>query len=632
MNASFLVVQALNGLTTASVLFITACGLTLVFGVTRIVNFAHGSFYMLGAYLAATLAPPAVARIGPELGFWSTIVVSATIVGLAGLALEFLVLRRIYRVPELFQLLATFAIVLMVGDFVILAFGRDDIFGMRAPGLSGAVTILGRKFPVYDLVLVALGPAILVLLLGLLRFTRFGILVRAATQDREMVGALGVNEAVLFSATLFLGSFLAGLGGALQTPRLPANPQMDISIVTECFVVTVIGGMGSIPGAFIAAVLIGLLQAFGILILPKVTLVLVFLIMAVVLVIRPWGLLGQPETAAPNAVPVVPAFPSFGLGSRALAPALLAALAALPLVADDYVLRIATEAVIASLFVVSMMFLVGTGGLVSFGHAAYFGLGAYGAGLAMKLGGWSMGPALAVAPLAALAGAALFGFFIVRLHGIYLAMLSLAVGQIVYAVAYQWTEVTGGDNGMVGLWTSPWASSRAAFYWLSLGLVAAAILAIRHLMAAPLGVTLAATRDNPQRAAAVGIDVTAHRWLAFVIAGTAAGLAGGLQAFLNGSIDPTLLAVGTSVDALVALLLGGLQGVAGPIVGSVAYQALKAELILVSEYYRLLLGAAILLLILAFPRGIVPSLASALASRCAFRPRLASGNVGERGR
>lgn len=144
---------------------------------------------------------------------------------------------------------------------------------------------------------------VLGLLWLLMKKTRFGILLRAATRDRDMVGALGVNQALLFTGTLFLGAFLAGLGGALQIPRVSASAQMDLAIITEAFVVTVIGGMGSIGGAFLAALLIGQLQAFGVLIFPKITLVLVFLLMALVLVVKPWGLLGRPEAAPPSAMP-----------------------------------------------------------------------------------------------------------------------------------------------------------------------------------------------------------------------------------------------------------------------------------------------------------------------------------------
>src|SRR5918998_1864866 len=312
MDLSFLAIQALNGLASASALFITACGLTIVFGVTRIVNFAHGSLYMLGAYIAATLVPRLLeASFGPAT-FFGGILAAAVIVGLIGVLIEILLLRRIYRAPELFQLLATFGVVLVVQDLVVQVFGPEDILGPRAPGLRAPVDILGRRFPAYELVLIAAGPVVLGLVLLLLRRTRFGVLVRAATQDREMVAALGINQALLFTGTLFLGAFLAGLGGALQIPRVAANTGMDLSIIAEAFVVTVVGGMGSVPGAFLAALIIGQLQAFGILIFPKITLVVVFLLMAVVLAVRPYGLFGRPE--------IVGGTHAVGIASRAPRP------------------------------------------------------------------------------------------------------------------------------------------------------------------------------------------------------------------------------------------------------------------------------------------------------------------------
>ncbi|HEY9422254.1 MAG TPA: branched-chain amino acid ABC transporter permease, partial [Thermoanaerobaculia bacterium] len=211
MDLSFLVIQALNGLSSASSLFITACGLTLVFGVTRIVNFAHGSLYMIGAYTAATLVPRLLELSFGPVAFWTGILVSALIVGVIGVLIEVLLLRRIYGAPELFQLLATFGVVLVVQDLVVQVFGPQDILGPRAPGLRAPVEILGRRFPSYELVLIAAGPIVLGLVWLLLRKTRFGVLVRAATQDRDMVAALGINQALLFTGTLFLGAFLAGL-------------------------------------------------------------------------------------------------------------------------------------------------------------------------------------------------------------------------------------------------------------------------------------------------------------------------------------------------------------------------------------------------------------------------------------
>src|SRR5262245_43132845 len=179
-------IQLANGLASASTLFLVAAGLSLIFGVTRIVNFAHGALYMLGIYAAYSFSA--------LLGFWGSVAAAAVAVGALGAAAEILVLRRLYRAPELFQLLATFALALVAKDFALWLWGAEDLLGPRAPGLGGSVELLGSPFPEYDLVLIAVGPAVLGALWLLLYRTRFGRLVRAATQDRDMVAALGVNQ------------------------------------------------------------------------------------------------------------------------------------------------------------------------------------------------------------------------------------------------------------------------------------------------------------------------------------------------------------------------------------------------------------------------------------------------------
>src|SRR5258708_3817396 len=252
MSLNAFLFQAVNGLSTASGLFFVAAGLSLIFGVTRIVNIAHGSLYMLGTYLAYTLAT----RVGGGLGFWGGIVAAAAIVALIGALIEFVLLRPIYRAPELFQLLATFALVLVINDATLWLWGPEDLLGPRAPGLRGAVQILGRYLPTYDLFLIFVGPLGLVVLQLVLAGPRLGGRARAATRDREMVGALGVNQALLFPSVFALGSFLAGLGGALQIAREPANLAMDLTVLGDAFVVVVVGGMGSITGAYLAAVIL----------------------------------------------------------------------------------------------------------------------------------------------------------------------------------------------------------------------------------------------------------------------------------------------------------------------------------------------------------------------------------------
>jgi len=585
VSGSAVLLQFLNGLAGASSLFLVAAGLSLIFGVSRIVNFAHGSLFMLGMYLAVWLAE--------RFGFWASVPLAAVAVGALGALIEILLLRRIYRAPELLQLLATFALVLLIKDFALWAWGPEDMLGPRAPGLAGAVGIAGRQFPQYELFLIVLGPAVFAALHFLLTRTRFGVLIRAATEDREMVGALGVNQRWLFTTVFALGAALAGLGGALAIPREPANLEIDLGIVSDAFVIVVVGGLGSIPGAFLAALLIGEVKAFCVGFgLAEITLAAEFIVMAVVLVLRPWGLLGRPLHEARAA-----AAGELHAPTRLML-ALPLALIVVPLVSDAYTLVLLTDVFVFALFAVSLHFLLGPGGMVSFGHAAYFGLGAYAAALLVLRWQLPMELALLAAPLAALAGAALFGWFCVRLSGIYLAMLTLALAQIVWSVAFQWDAVTGGSNGLVGVWPAAWLASKPAYYLLTLALGTLGIACLWRIVGSSFGYALRASRDSPLRAEAVGIDVRAQQWTAFIVAGTFAGLAGALAAFSKGSISPETLSVPRSVEGLVMVLLGGVNALSGPVLGAAIFTWLEDLVSREIAYWRAALGAVILLLVL----------------------------------
>ena len=598
-------VQFLTGLASAASLFLAASGLSIIFGVTRIVNFAHGAFYMLGAYMAYTLA----SRLEGAYGFWFSIVAAAAIVAVLGALLEILLFRRIYQAPELYQLLATFGVTLIVQDLVLLIWGPEDLVGPRAPGLRGAIELFGKRIPSYDLLLIALGPAVLALLWFLFHRTRWGVLVRAATQDRDMVASLGVNQKWLFTGVFALGVFLAALGGALQVPRDAVSSTMDLTIIVEVFVVVVIGGLGSTIGAFVAAIIVAELNAFGILVLPKISLVLVFLVMAVVLVLRPWGLFGKKAEAPRLALGgLVRPWRPLSRRQQAVAGLIIVAAALLPIGLGSYGVTVASEILIFVLFAASLHLLMTVGGLASFGHAAYFGLGAYGAALAAKTAGLPMLLALVAGPVVAGLGAALVGWFAVSLSGVYFAMLTLALAQIFWSIAFQWVNVTGGDNGILGVWPAKFVADPARFYWLTLACVAAAVVLLRTIIFSPFGYGLRSVRDSELRAEAIGIDRRRVQWLAFVLAGAAAGLAGALFAFLKGSVFPDTMGLPTSVDGLVMVLLGGVETVTGPIVGAIVYKALSIWLISQTDHSKLVLGAAIVVIVLAFPKGIVGTL------------------------
>ena len=618
MTASSIVLQVLTGLASASALFLVASGLSLIFGVTRIVNFAHGSFYMLGLYAAVALTSFFAA--GP-LGWWAGVLLAALAVAALGALIETLLLRRLYGAPELYQLLATFALVLVIRDAALWIWGAEDLLGPKAPGMKGAVDILGQRFPSYDIFLIFVGPVVLVALWLLLTRTRWGLLVRAATQDREMAGALGVNQRWLFTSVFALGTFLAALGGALQMPHEPANLNLDLALIGEAFVVVVVGGMGSIGGAFVAAILIAMVKAFCIAAgevtifgapfpLSKLTLVAEFLVMAVVLVWRPWGLFGKPQGAVRGAAALETPLRPLPAAWRNAGWAALAALVFVALLNSTapYALVLMIDLLIAVLFAASLHFLMGPAGMHSFGHAAYFGLGAYGAALCVKALGLPMEVSLLLAPLLAAAGAFVFGWFCVRLSGVYLAMLTLAFAQIVWSVVFQWDALTGGSNGLVGIWPSAWLAPKPAYYLLVLACTVAGCLLLVRMLHAPLGLALRASRDSPVRAAAIGIRVPRLQWIAFVVAGTIAGLAGALFAFAKGTISPETLGVGRSVDGLVMVLLGGIQAVSGPWVGAALFTWLQDTVARQTDYWRALLGFVMLALVLVFPLGVAGGL------------------------
>jgi len=288
MDPSFLFSQFLGGLTTAMFLFLIASGLSLVFGVMRVLNFAHGSFYMIGAYLAWQVVK--WLQPLPER-FWPAALAAALVVALLGAVVERLFLRYLYDKEELYQLLLTYALVLILGDAAKFLWGTQQLSVSRPPVLAGGI---GAIIPDYNLFIMVSGPVIAVLVWLMLTRTTMGRMIRAAALDREMLGALGANVGWLYTGMFALASFLAGLSGALVTPIQSIVPGMDVEIIVQAFIVVVIGGLGSFWGTFLGSVIYGQVLSFGILIFPGFSLFSVFALMAVILILRPWGLLGRP--------------------------------------------------------------------------------------------------------------------------------------------------------------------------------------------------------------------------------------------------------------------------------------------------------------------------------------------------
>ena len=295
MSASTLVLTILAGLSQASVLFLVASGLSLVFGALRVINMAHGSLYMVGAFLTTAI----VALVAePTVGFVLALVLAPALVAILGALIEILILRRLYRQEHLLQLLATYALTLVFAGGVRLIFGSQNR-SIRPPDfLSGGASLGSLTFPTYKFFLMFAAVVVAVGLYLLLYRTSLGRNIRAAVADPELLNASGVNVTRLFTVVFMIGASLAALGGVLISPDQAVTGGMDTDVLVAAFAISVIGGLGSLMGSFVGALIVGFATSFGIL-FPQTSrwsVAFIFVLMAVVLMIRPWGLFGRPET------------------------------------------------------------------------------------------------------------------------------------------------------------------------------------------------------------------------------------------------------------------------------------------------------------------------------------------------
>ena len=615
MIASFLI-QTLNGLASASLLFLVALGLTLIFGVTRIVNFAHGSFFMLGAYLAVTLYD----RLGGGvLGFWGGALLAALVVGVLGALIEIADpaphLPRA-RAPAAHHHLRRRARPQGRGALSVGA-GRHPRAARAGP--DGRRLDPRQAVPDYDLLLLVLGPLVGLGVWLLLKRTDWGTRVRAATEDRDMAAALGINQALMFTGVFALGSLLAGLAGALALPREPANHAMDLTIIADVFVVTVVGGLGSLPGAYVAAVIISVVKAwciglgetriFGVAFsFSKLTLVAEFIVMAVVLVIRPWGLFGTPQ--APQRVAAASILPLPMPDLRRAWPLAMVALVliALPLVADRYTIVLATDIVIFALFAASLGLIMGAGGMASFGHAAYFGAGAYAAAVAAKAGA----PFLVAVP----AGVAFAGGLAVGVR----LVLRAALRRLARHADARVRADRLGHRLPVG--RRHRRQQRPDRRLAAGAAVRQDRLLFRDARRSPASRSGSSGAPSTRRSATCCGPRATPAFAPRRSASTCASSNGAPSlrpARLRGSparstssrrarCRRTRSSIPRSVDALVMVLIGGVQTLVGPVVGAFVFIMLQDWIMRATPYWQAVLGATLILITVLFPQGIVGTL------------------------
>mgnify|MGYP001046028439 FL=1 len=282
-----LLFQGLIGLSFSMYLWLLSAGLTLVFGVLGVLNFAHGSLFMLGAFAAFTF----YGKLG--INFFLSIVLSLISVGIVGAIFERFFLRKIYDIDLPYQLILTFGFILIFDDLVKMVWGGVAMIPPMPRFFEGNLSILNRPFPIYNLFIIFAGLAVALILWLLLEKTWWGRMIRASASDREMASAIGINIPILFTTVFVFSAMLAAIGGALGTPVRVVAPGIGTAMIVQAFVITVIGGLGNLKGAFVGALIVGILTSFGILLFPIFELFIIFVVMAVVLMVKPEGLFGK---------------------------------------------------------------------------------------------------------------------------------------------------------------------------------------------------------------------------------------------------------------------------------------------------------------------------------------------------
>ncbi len=595
------VAQLLNGLVYGVLLFLIAAGLSLIFGLMNVISLAHGSFFMLGAYFGLSIF-----KITGS--FWLALVLAPIPVVVLGVLMELLFLRPLYRRGHLDQVLLTFGFTFVFLDLVQTLWGRTVLRLPAPPSLQGTVQIGLGVFSAYRLCLIGFGFAIALLLWLFLERSRIGAMVRAGVDNAVMAAGLGANIPALFTGIFGFGVALAALGGIAAAPVFGLYPGMDSEILIPAFIVIVIGGMGSLRGAFVGSLLIGVADTFGKAYFQSIALFLIYLAMTAVLLIRPQGLFGIKYSDVAIAPAVTTTSRPSTLQTRAAELVVLLVLLVLPFLMADYPRALVSEIFIFAIFAMSLDLLLGFTGLMSLGHAAFFGLGAYAVavlGVQFGINAW-LGVVAGVA--IAGCGAALIGFFCVRTAGIPFLMLTLAFSQLVFSVALKWRDVTGGSDG-IAIADKPSffgfdLSNSLVMYFMALSFFALAYCGLRRLLNAPLGHAFVGIRENEQRMAAIGYPTRAYKLISFTIAGAIAGLAGGLYAIFNGFISADAVYWTASGDILIMTMLGGAGTLIGPAVGAALVLLMKNVVSSYSEHWLAIIGVTFIFCVMFFPGGL----------------------------
>ena len=594
-----------NGLVVGNIYALLAVGLALIFGVANLINFAHGSLYTVGAYVGWFC----ITQL--RLPFYLTVPAVLIVSAVLGMAIERLALRPLHGTSRIAPLLATIGLSVVLDQAVQLLFTPNPR-ALPSPLPDWRWQIGGGSIGTLDLLILAVGLGAAGLLYAFLRFTKLGWAVRATAQDIDAAKQMGVDTNRVNLTVFAIASALGGLSGMMVGMYYNnIDPGMSFDATLKGVVAQIIGGMGNVPGAIAGALLLGLIESYGIALFgTSYRNLFAFVLLIAILVLRPNGLFASAKDLPPE--PMTGSFVARGKPLRIPAPALAAVVAVaamLPLFASDYLLQTGTNALLYGLLALSLTLVAGTVGMVSLGHAGLLAIGAYASALlAIELHLPVIVSIALAGLLTAIIGTALV-FPAFRMRGHYVSIATLAIGQIVALVILNWNSLTRGPIGISGI--PPLALAGIPLdeapetYWFVLAVVVALALLQARILSSHLGRTWRALRDDDIAARSHGVDVNRYKAMAFAFGGFGAGIGGAVTAHLYSYINHETFNAQISVLALTIAILGGLGNITGALLGSVLLIGLPELFRGLAEYRMLIYGLVLLLLIRVRPQGLL---------------------------
>jgi branched-chain amino acid transport system permease protein len=597
--------QLLIGLINGSFYALLSLGLAVIFGMLNIINFTHGAQYMMGAFGAYLLAN----YLG--IGYWPSLIIAPIIVGITGVIIERTMLKRLYHLDHLYGLLLTFGLALIIQGLFRHQFGSSGLPYPIPPELQGGFKLPFMFLPIYRAWVIVFSAAICLLTWFLIERTSLGATLRAATENPTIVRTFGVNVPRLIMLTYGAGVGLAGLAGVLAAPIYQVSPLMGADLINVVFAVVVIGGMGSILGSVITGFTLGLVEGLTKVFYPEASTTVVFIIMAIVLLIRPSGLFGKVtnQTAGVESTAVASTADGTGVIPYVMA-GMTAVLAVAPLVVYPVFLM---KALCFSMLALSLNLMLGYVGLLSFGHAMFLGSAGYISAHAAKV--WGFTPELAIlsGTLAAMFLGVVTGFIAIRRQGIYFAMTTLALSQMIFFYAVQ-AKFTGGEDGIQAvprgkLFGVIDLTNQLTMYYLVFVIFTATMLLVYRIIHSPFGEVLKSIRENESRAISLGYKTERYKFAAFIISATIAGLGGATKALVFQLASLTDVHSGTSGEAVLMTLVGGLGTMLGPILGAFVITGMETYLAEWGQWVTVIQGVVFVICVMAFRRGLIGEIA-----------------------